>query len=670
MSCPAPRRLPTSPPTPVGDRVGAVRRLPRLLISAFGAALALLCLLAGLLAPDTAQASQARERDAIVERTWLDDPDSALSPEAALGRDWKAFTGSLSRGFTSSTTWIRLKIDPAAIDPPPSGTDRRFVLSIVPGHLDEVAVFRADRLSQPPVMVGDRHPASPVMWGMLQHAVVIEPDGAGPLELVLRLRTQSNHSIHLEALPWEDAIERTAAQRVLVIAYLVFTGMVILWASITWIEHRDLVVGLFIAHQATALLVAVMLLGVARLYGSGWMIPVFDRITSMVIPLHAIVGILFHFNLLRALSRVAARLRLLLAMALAPAVGLLLVILGQVRPGLMITQSAVAVAMPLLCGIVLTLRPGRFAGPRSGTWMHVYLFVTYLALAWLTMPQSLRVLGLIASGPWTYNGFLSYGVASTILLGNLLVIRGMEERRRRRQAAIALAQAQREADVHRARAAEQSELMTMLTHELKTPLSVVSLAMGEAGRQPVMRERALRAIDNMRNVIDRCAQVARVDDESDRHESAPALEPLAMDEALAQAVRAQLHGERVDCNVASGLPPCLADRQMLQVIIGNLLENAIKYGPAEARVRAALTSAVLGGRPGVALRVANRVGLAGRPDPGHLFQKYQRGSLARHRSGSGLGLYLSHRLAYRLGGELSLREGEGDEVCFELWLPC
>jgi signal transduction histidine kinase len=53
-----------------------------------------------------------------------------------------------------------------------------------------------------------------------------------------------------------------------------------------------------------------------------------------------------------------------------------------------------------------------------------------------------------------------------------------------------------------------------------------------------------------------------------------------------------------------------------------------------------------------------------------LFEKYHRGERARHRSGSGLGLYLSRRLAYRLGGELLLRDGPDDQVCFELWVPC
>jgi len=69
------------------------------------------------------------------------------------------------------------------------------------------------------------------------------------------------------------------------------------------------------------------------------------------------------------------------------------------------------------------------------------------------------------------------------------------------------------------------------------------------------------------------------------------------------------------------------------------------------------------------VRVFNQVGPAGLPDIDRLFEKYHRGARARHRSGSGLGLYLSKRLADRLGGRLSFLEPGNTEICFEMWLP-
>jgi two-component system sensor histidine kinase GlrK len=148
------------------------------------------------------------------------------------------------------------------------------------------------------------------------------------------------------------------------------------------------------------------------------------------------------------------------------------------------------------------------------------------------------------------------------------------------------------------------------------------------------------------------------------------LEPVALDRSVTSAIAALEHADRVECCAAPELPTCLADPKMLRVIIGNLFENALKYGPPEGRVTAVVEPASREGRAGVMLRVSNAVGAAGRPDPAHLFEKYHRGVGARHGSGSGLGLYLSQRLAYRLGGLLEHRPKSGDDdVVFELWLP-
>lgn len=609
-------------------------------------------------------------RDGVTERLWLDDPDSRLSPQAALEDSWTPFEGPLSRGFTASTTWVRVKVDPAAAGPTSIAGDHRVVLRIVPGHLDEVAVWRVDRLSQPPVLLGDKHPGVELQQGLLNHAVVFD-DATAPFEVLLRLRTQSNHSMHVRALRWDDASALSAGQHSVVIGYLVFTIMAIGWAAIVWLQYREAVVGLFIAHQTSALLVALLMLGVMRLYGPDALQPAYDALTSMAIALSAAVTLLFHSRLLGELGARKTDSTVVKAGALVPLVGLLLIALGEVRQGLLLTQASILAGMPLVTVVAWRARPGPEAsGMLYVPWRRTYLVAVYAVMTAVMMPQTLRVLGMLPAGPWSFLGYFAYGVASTALLSSLLMLRGREERLRHRQADRVFAQARREAEAQRVRAAEQAELMTMLAHELKTPLTVVSLALGSAGQLASMRERAVRAVGNMRDVIDRCAQAARVDDDVARHDAQPSLQPVQMDQLLAEAASAQLRGARVDRRAARGLPSCLADRQMLLVIVGNLLENALKYSPDDSRVRAALEPSAFEGRPGVALRVTNAVGPAGRPDVARLFEKYHRGERARHRSGSGLGLYLSRRLAYRLGGELLLRDGPDDQVCFELWVPC
>jgi signal transduction histidine kinase len=631
--------------------------------------LAIACMPAGVhAAPDA-------PHDAIVARAWLDDPESALSPQAALERPWTVFTDSLSRGYTASTTWLRLKIDPAMATPGRLASDHRLVLRILPGHLDEVAVFRADRLTQSPVKVGDAIARGETERSFSFHAVVFD-DVTQPFEVLLRLRTQSNHSIHVQALSWDDARDTSFSQFNQLLGYLVFTIMVFAWALVSWIDERDIVLGLFMAHQASAFVLTLTLMGVLRMVGPDWLTAtMIDRTTSMVIPLYTASTGFFHARLLADLGLGRAGNRLLLGLSAMPVIGLLLVVLGAVRPGLMLTQGSVPLIMPTLVVLILLAREWRARTDRAvaedfrSVWWRAYMVLVYVAMAALFMPQALRVLGLMPAGVWSYSGFIAYSIGSTALLGSLLVVRSRQKNRRRLQAERQILQTRQEAEVQRARAAEQAEMMTMLTHELKTPLSVLSLALGDAGRMPSIRARAFRAMDNMRNVIDRCAQASLVDDATGLRDTSLAIAPVNMSDLVTDAVNGQLLGDQVDCSVAVGLPACRSDRQILAVIIGNLLENALKYGPEEGRVQLSVTPNQRKDQQGVALRVTNQVGLSGRPDPSHLFEKYHRGALARRQSGSGLGLYLSHQLAVRLGAELSLHDGDTDEVCFELWLP-
>jgi signal transduction histidine kinase len=208
----------------------------------------------------------------------------------------------------------------------------------------------------------------------------------------------------------------------------------------------------------------------------------------------------------------------------------------------------------------------------------------------------------------------------------------------------------------------------MLTHELKTPLSVVSLALGgSATSRPQMRERALRAVNAMQAVIDRCAQIARFDHVHPSGDESPILREIDAQVVLREAMAAQEHADLIDVEPPPAMLTCKADRQLLAIVLSNLLDNAIKYAPPGSRVRVSINVAAFRGRSGMAICVSNPVGRAGRPDVNHLFEKYHRGAHARHRSGSGLGLYLSHRLAKRMDGHLSLLDGE--DVRFELWLP-
>lgn len=607
-------------------------------------------------------------RDAITQRAWLDEPAGTLTPQQALSQAWTPFRDFLARGYTDHITWLRLQVDPRRARPATLDSDQRLVLRIEPGHLDEVAVFRADDPARPLATVGDTTAPSQIQPRWLVHSVVI-PQATEPFEVLLRVRSQGSHIIKVEAMRWDEARELDTQALLRVVVYVVFTVTFILWALSSLLSRRDTVLGLFVAHQCAAMCVVATQLGLVRLWAGDWLAPAaIDELSALMIPVYATLIFLFHSLLLRDLGAREPDRSLVLWTVALPGLGLIVLLAGFRQEGLLMAISTAPLFMPVMMAVAWRCREAVDGSGGGSRLYRIYRVSAYGLMAALTLPQALAILGVRTAGAANFDWFMTYSLAGTVLMGGLLRMRAVQMERQRRELSNALAESRRLEQLQSARAAEQSELVTMLVHELKTPLSVISLALGSDPKRPQMRDRALRSVTSMQEVIDRCAQIARFD-HSPKEEGTTAL-PQRLDPKVVvdEAIALQPQGDQIRVEVAEQVPTCHVDRQMLLLVLNNLLDNAIKYGASDAGVTATVSPAQREGRPGVAFCVTNAVGRAGRPDAEHLFRKYHRGAHARHRSGSGLGLYLSQRLATRLGGELSLLEGE--DVRFELWIPC
>ena len=132
----------------------------------------------------------------------------------------------------------------------------------------------------------------------------------------------------------------------------------------------------------------------------------------------------------------------------------------------------------------------------------------------------------------------------------------------------------------------------------------------------------------------------------------------------AQMTASPKHRVRFDDRVGDELW-LLGDLMRLEIIIGNLLDNAVKYSPKGGDVTAQLSSA--SGRALLSVRDQG-VGIAPQ-DLGRLFVRFSRIPQPTDVPGTGLGLYLARELARLHGGDISVvsKPGEGSE--FTLSLP-
>ena len=130
------------------------------------------------------------------------------------------------------------------------------------------------------------------------------------------------------------------------------------------------------------------------------------------------------------------------------------------------------------------------------------------------------------------------------------------------------------------------------------------------------------------------------------------------------SVRAQERGITLRTPDAASKVPAIGEfRRVLQVLL-NLLSNAIRYSPEDSAVTLEVGAAASG--PWIAVRDEG-AGLSAE-QANRVFDKFER--LGRSGDGgSGLGLYISRRLARAMGGDLVLTSQPGTSARFELRLP-
>lgn len=137
------------------------------------------------------------------------------------------------------------------------------------------------------------------------------------------------------------------------------------------------------------------------------------------------------------------------------------------------------------------------------------------------------------------------------------------------------------------------------------------------------------------------------------HEACTLFQPLAEDKGIAMQCSA-----RAECLVRG-------NQQMLQRLLANLVDNAIKYTDAGGSVRVVVDDQ------------AQRVRLMvqdtgpGIPPADHkqIFQRFYRGDQSRTQGGAGLGLSLAQAITRAHGGEITLQSAPGQGSTFTVLLP-
>jgi signal transduction histidine kinase len=329
------------------------------------------------------------------------------------------------------------------------------------------------------------------------------------------------------------------------------------------------------------------------------------------------------------------------------------------------------VPTPLVFGVVFVLL-------RVGLWRLAARFDTTPMQPRIERPElllslSLTPIGLLPLGAGDRLGDGALLLALAALLALLFVVRETAN----------LATARAEVEEQRDRLARanalQDDMINLITHELRNPLTLV-MSYAQLSRRaavdqnydaiPAYLANVERAGRTIQRLMENLLQFSKLEGSEELTTPEPVLIPSIVDEVVADiAPLARQKNQTLKFEPQADLEPALVVPMLLQEALSNLISNAVKYTPDGGEITVWTErgreprTIILGVRDtGIGLSVE---------DQGRLFTKFFRSADPRvqRERGTGLGLALTQALVTRIGGTIAVDSQPGQGTTFRLTLP-
>ena len=223
----------------------------------------------------------------------------------------------------------------------------------------------------------------------------------------------------------------------------------------------------------------------------------------------------------------------------------------------------------------------------------------------------------------------------------------------------------------------KSEFISNVSHELKTPLSLIRmfgelLMLGKVKSPEKGREYAeiiTRESERLGRLIDNVLDFSRIE----RGKAAYDMKLGDLGEVVERALdfyryRLEREGRQLDVDVPADRPPTLLDENAMTLVLLNLVDNALKYGgdgPITVRLRSGA------GGEELLLSVSDRGPGIPRDEQRKIFERFYRARAARKKNvrGSGIGLALVQHITAAHGGRVTVESEPGSGATFTVTIP-
>lgn len=330
-------------------------------------------------------------------------------------------------------------------------------------------------------------------------------------------------------------------------------------------------------------------------------------------------------------------------------------LLHLVRSIPLIWRTALVIAAICLFILIIGSHNSMLSLPMVLLYLLLMMFALYVAIGFATLQRGSRALA---------EGDYSKPVETRFLLGDL---KRCGENLNKVQQGV-----QRAVDERLRSERMKTELITNVSHDIKTPLTSIVNYVDLLKKEPIDNPKAQEYLE----VLDRQSKRLKklTEDLVEASKASSGVIPVDCQPTSVNVLLSQLEGEyeerlqKADLTMivhpAAGDPVVLADGKLLSRVMDNLMNNIVKYAMPGTRVYAA--AAADEQETTISIKNVSRNELNVSAD--ELMERFVRGDSSRHTEGSGLGLSIAKSLVELQGGRFELSI-DGDLFRADISLP-
>lgn len=231
--------------------------------------------------------------------------------------------------------------------------------------------------------------------------------------------------------------------------------------------------------------------------------------------------------------------------------------------------------------------------------------------------------------------------------------------------------------IENARLFQQSDFISELVHELRTPLAAIKASTSLLQRPSLPAEKRQEILDTMQRETDRLVKMTTEFLDLARLESGRArleidrFDMRALIEESVAIIQQQAHDRHITIQVNGNQLQLEGDRGKLKQVLLNLLTNAIKYNHEHGQIHIHLDSYQEDGKCLARVLVRDTGQGISKENQAHVFERFYRvADTEGYTQGTGLGLVIAKRIVEAHGGNMWLESQVGQGTTFYFTLPC